>query len=268
MNNLHRTLAPVSDAAWEQIEEEARRTFVRNLAGRRVVDTVGPEGFGFSAVGTGHVREIESADPGVSVHQRVVQPLIELRVPFVLSRDAVDDVERGSQDSDWQPVKDAARAIALAEDRAVFNGLASAGIGGIAPGSSNPPVLLPERVAQLPDALSRALSTLRLQGVEGPYSLLLSSDLFTAVDEETDHGAPVRAHLERQLRDGEIIWAPALDGALLVSQRGGDYELRLGQDLSIGYLSHDEAGIRLYLQETLTFLAYTAEASVVLPTGL
>ncbi len=269
MNNLHRDLAPVSDAAWAQIEEEARRTFIRNLAGRRVVDTVGPEGFGFSAVGTGHVREIESADPGVSVHQRLVQPLIELRVPFTVTREAVDDVERGAEDSDWQPVKDAARAIALAEDRTVFSGLASAGIGGIAPGSSNPPVILPERVQQLPDAVSRALSTLRLQGVEGPYSLLLSSDLFTAVDEETDHGSPVRAHLERQLRDGgQIIWAPALDGALLVSQRGGDYELHLGQDLSIGYLSHDAHGIRLYLQETLTFLAFTAEASVVLPTGL
>jgi uncharacterized linocin/CFP29 family protein len=107
-----------------------------------------------------------------------------------------------------------------------------------------------------------ALSTLRLAGVDGPYSLLLSADAYTAVAETTDHGYPVRDHLARLLHDGEIIWAPALDGALLLSTRGGDYELHLGQDISIGYLSHDTDHVQLYLQESLTFLAITAESSV------
>ena len=44
MNNLHRELAPISDAAWAQIEEETSRTLKRYLAGRRVVDVQGPEG--------------------------------------------------------------------------------------------------------------------------------------------------------------------------------------------------------------------------------
>ena len=35
MNNLHRELAPISDAAWALIEEEVTRTFKRHLAGRR-----------------------------------------------------------------------------------------------------------------------------------------------------------------------------------------------------------------------------------------
>ena len=38
MNNLHRGLAPISAAAWAQIEEEASRTVKRHLAARRVVD--------------------------------------------------------------------------------------------------------------------------------------------------------------------------------------------------------------------------------------
>ena len=42
MNNLHRELAPISDVAWAQIEDEARRIVKRNVAGRRVVDVVGP----------------------------------------------------------------------------------------------------------------------------------------------------------------------------------------------------------------------------------
>src|SRR5439155_16315501 len=52
MNNLHRELAPISDAAWAQIEEEASRTLKRYLAGRRVVDVQGPGGTALAAVGT------------------------------------------------------------------------------------------------------------------------------------------------------------------------------------------------------------------------
>ncbi len=267
MNNLHRELAPVSEAAWAEIEEEARRTFTRHIAGRRVVDLVGPSGFELSALGTGHQRRLDSPGDGVIVHQREVQPVVELRVPFTVTRDAVDDVERGSKDSDWQPVKDAAKAIAFAEDRAIFHGMASAGITGIVPSSSNAPVVLPEDVRELPDAVARAVSALRLAGVDGPYSLLLSADAYTEVAETTDHGYPIRDHLARLLPGGEIIWAPAMSGGLLVSTRGGDYELHLGQDVSIGYLSHDAEGIELYLQESMGFLALTAESSVALNGG-
>src|SRR5437870_4678001 len=122
MNNLHRELAPVSDAAWTQLEDEARRTFKRWIAGRRVVDVVGPSGLELSAVGTGHLRPIEEPAEGVIVRQRQAQLVIELRVPFFVTRQAVDDVERGAKDSDWQPVKDAVKQIALAEDRAIFHG--------------------------------------------------------------------------------------------------------------------------------------------------
>jgi uncharacterized linocin/CFP29 family protein len=262
VNNLHRELAPITDGAWAQIEDEARRTFTRNLAGRRVVDVVGPAGPTLSAVGTGHVRPLDPPGEGVLAHQREAQALVELRVPFSVTRQAVDDVERGARDSDWQPVKDAAQRIAFAEDRTICGGLAAAGITGIAAGSSNATLALPADVREMPDAVARAMSALRLAGVDGPYSLLLSAELYTAVAETTDHGYPVRDHLDRLLHEGAAIWAPAIEGALLVSTRGGDYELHLGQDLSIGYLSHDSEQIELYLQESLTFFAVTSEASV------
>ena len=263
MNNLHRELAPISDAAWADIESEAKRTFKRNVAGRRVVDLQGPDGTGLSAVGTGHLARLDPPAEGVISRARLFQPIVELRVPFVVSRDAVDDVERGSQDSDWQPVKDAATKIAFAEDRAVFEGYSAAGIAGIRESSSNPALSLPEDVRDYPDTVSRAVSALRLAGVNGPYSLLLSADAYTAVNETADHGYPVRDHLARVI-DGDIIWAPAIDGAFVLSTRGGDYELHLGQDLSIGYSSHDSTSVELYFQESLTFLMYTSEAAVAL----
>ncbi|CCH76980.1 Linocin-M18 [Nostocoides japonicum T1-X7] len=264
MNNLYRALAPITDAAWAQIEEEARRTFTRHVAGRRVVDVSGPEGTDLSAVGTGHVRDLEPAADGVTVRVREVQPLIEVRVPFTVTRAAVDDVERGAEDSDWQPVKDAARTIAFAEDRAIVEGVAAASIEGIEPGSSNPHLTLPADVRTVPDAVAQALSALRLAGVDGPYSLLLSAEAYTAVAEMTDHGYPVLGHVARLLGEGEVIWAPAITGGLLVSTRGGDYRLTLGQDLSIGYLAHDAQTIDLYLQESFVFQAFTAESSVVI----
>src|SRR5262249_42013153 len=122
MNNLHRELAPISDAAWADIEEEATRTLKRYLAARRVVDVQGPSGVGLSAIGTGHLKTIASPDVGILARQREVKPLVELRVPFELDRQQIDDVERGADDSDWQPVKDAAKKIAYAEDRAIFEG--------------------------------------------------------------------------------------------------------------------------------------------------
>jgi len=263
VNNLHRELAPISDAAWTQIEDEVARTFKRYLAGRRVVDVKGPGGATLSAIGTGHLRSLRTSGEGVQVRQREVKSLIELNVPFELSRQAVDDVERGANDSDWQPAKDAARQMAFAEDGAIFEGYADAGIVGIRQGTSNPKMPLPSDVRHYPDAIAQGLSQLRMVGVNGPYAVLLGAEAYTALSETSDQGYPVLEHVKR-LVDEKIIWTPAIEGAFVLTTRGGDFGLHLGQDLSIGYLSHNDASVRLYLQETLTFLLQTAEASVVL----
>lgn len=261
MNNLYRELAPVPAAAWAGLEEEARRTFALHAAARKAVDVTGPGGLALAGLGTGRVTAIDPPGDGVTAALRDWRPVVELRVPFTLSRAEIDAAGRGALDPDWQPVKEAAKKIAFAEDRAVFDGYPAARIDGVRPSSSNAALALPGEVRDYPDMVSRAVSQLRLAGVAGPYSLLLSADAWTAVSETSDHGYPVREHLARLL-DGDIIWAPAISGALLLSGRGGDYELRLGQDLAIGYLSHDAESVRLYFTESFAFAVYTAEASV------
>ncbi|WP_328604280.1 family 1 encapsulin nanocompartment shell protein [Amycolatopsis sp. NBC_00345] len=261
MNNLHRELAPVSSAAWSEIEEEARRTFRELASARRVVDVVVAGDLSLSAVGTGHLDQIESPLSGVQARLRTAQRIVDLRVPFTVSRDAVDSVEWGAKDADWQPVKDAAQNIAYAEDRVVFDGFADAGIDGIRPASSLSPVALPAEASAYPRAIGDALAELRAAGVVGPYAVLLSKAAYTAAIEAASHGYPVIDHL-KQIIDGDIIWTPAIEGACVLSTRGGDYELHLGQDLSIGYLGHDSSTVELYFHETLTFLVNTAEAAV------
>lgn len=191
------------------------------------------------------------------------QSLVELRVPFKLTRAAIDDVARGANDSDWQPLKDAARQIALAEDRLVFQGYADAGIKGILPESSNAAVPLPKDVAAFPEAVARAVSELRLAGVNGPYALVLGTAAFTHATGGAEDGYPVLKHLEK-LVDAPVAWSQALEGGAVVTTRGGDFDLWLGLDISIGYLSHDADSVTLYLQESLTFQMQTSEAVVVL----
>lgn len=267
MNNLHRELAPISNAAWEQIEEEVARTFKRTVAARRVVDVKGPGGLALAGVGTGHQKSIASPLKGVDARQRQVLPLVVLRVPFELSREAIDDVERGANDSDWQPAKDAAIKLAYAEDRAIFDGYKAAQIIGVREGTSNPVLPLPKDIADYPTVIAKALEQLRLEGVDGPYSVLLGADAYTAVAEANDQGYPILEHIGH-IVSGEIIWAPAIDGGAIVSTRGGDYEMHIGQDLSIGYLDHNAETVRLYLEETFTFLMLTAEASVSVAPGV
>lgn len=264
MNNLHRELAPISGKAWEQIEQEACRTLKRYLAARRAVDVIGPKGSEFSAVGTGHLHDIAPpSGEGIESRQRDVKALVELRVPFELSRKSLDSVARGANDPDLQPLKDAARKLAFAENRAVFEGYAPGGIQGVRQCASNAPVALPSDVERYPIAVAQAVNRLREAGVNGPYKLLLGEKLYAAASGATDEGYPVFKDL-RHLVDEEIIWTPALEGGVVLTTRGGDFELHLGEDISIGYLSHTETVVRLYLQETFTFLQLTTEAAVML----
>lgn len=263
MNNLHRELAPISDLAWAQIEMETSRTLKRYLGGRRVVDVLGPGGIALSSVGTGHLHTIDAPAEGIVASQREVARVVELRAAFELDRRMIDDVERGAGDSDWQPAKDAARQIAFAEDRAIFEGYAAAGVKGIRDAASNPGVSLPADVRAYPQAIADALSELRLAGVNGPYAAIFGADESTALAETSDQGYPVLEHVKRLVED-EIIWAPAIRGGFVLTKRGGDFALHVGQDISIGYSSHTDTAVRLYLQETFTFLMLTAEAAVAL----
>ncbi len=162
-------------------------------------------------------------------------------------------------------MKDAARQLAFAENRAIFEGYSAAGIGGIREGTSNPVLALPAEIMAYPDAIAGALNQLRLVGVNGPYAVVLGSDAYQALSEASDDGYPVLEHIKR-IVDGELVWAPAMRAAYVLTTRGGDFALYIGEDISIGYLSPCDKAVRLYLEETFTFLLLTTEASVALTT--
>ena len=264
MIDLRRDQAPIPKAAWEEIDAEAKRVLALNLAARKLVDFEGPLGWGFSSVNLGRVEDAGSPADGVEAKKRVVRPLVELRAPFELSRSEMEDVDRGAKDASLDPVTDAAKRIARAEDAAIFQGYSDAGIEGIGEVSPHEARKISEDYQAYPATVSEALEMLRQAGIDGPYAIALGPRCYSGLMRATAPGGyPVYQHV-RKLVDDRVVWAPAVDGAVVMSCAGGDYELTVGQDLSIGYLGHDESKIRLYLVESFTFRVLTPEAAVTL----
>jgi uncharacterized linocin/CFP29 family protein len=263
MNHLLRALAPLSDSEWKAIDEEAKQTLKMNLAARRLVDFSGPHGWNASSINLGRIEKVETElRPGVEARRRRVQTLIELRAPFELSRRELEIVNRGGHDPDLKPVTEAARAIAIAENQAVFNGYEAGRITGILDAAHGSALSLTDDYVRYPEVVAEALSKLRNTGVAGPYGIALGPRCYTGLTETTaGAGYRVYDHVKRLL-NGPVVWTPGIDGAIVVSMRGNDFELTVGEDLSIGYLSHTADVVRLYLQESLTFRVLTAEAAI------
>ncbi len=262
MNDLYRELAPITAEAWTEIEEEARSALKATLAGRRLVDFHGPLGWQASSVDLGRTTQIGSPAEGGTARLRRVQPLVEIRIPFELERKEIEALARGARDPALDPVVAAARAAAIVEDGAIFNGYADAHINGIGAGSSNEAISLSADYTAYPEAAAEAMRVLRSQGIDGPYAIALGPRCYAGLTRTTHSGGyPVLEHM-RQLLDGPLVYAPAVDGSVVLSMRGGDFELTIGRDFSIGYLDHDVNNVHLYIESSFTFLNNAPDAAV------
>ncbi|MBA4095578.1 MAG: bacteriocin [Rhodospirillum sp.] len=263
MNHLMRAIAPLTEGEWKAVDEEAKQTLKLNLAARRLVDFSGPHGWQTSSINLGRVDRTDvDLRPGVETRRRRVQTLIELRAPFELSRQELDIIARGGRDPDLRPVTEAARSIAIAENQAVFNGFEAGHITGIFDAAQQSALHLTDDYVHYPEVVAEALGKLRNLGIVGPYGIVLGPRCYIGLTETTTGGGyRVYDHVKRLL-NGPVVWTPGIDGAIVVSMRGGDFELTVGEDLSIGYLSHTADTVRLYLQESLTFRVLTAEAAI------
>jgi len=259
MNLLRRSLAPVPDAAWDSLESDTRQALKEQLVARRIVDFDGPHGLAKAAVNLGSVTPVDLG-PGASGGLREVRPLFEVRVPFVVTRRALDDAARGAPDFDTTAAVEAARRLAEIEDRAVFHGLAAAGIRGLAESSPHPALSLGEDALGFADVITRGLMALDDAGVAGPFALVLGSTPYRRLAAVSAMYPPLK-HLAT-LVAGPVLRSSMLDGGLLVSLRGGDFRLTVGQDAAIGYRRDDGDRIELFLVESFTFLVLSPEAAV------
>lgn len=263
MNHLLRGVAPVTEAGWQLLDNEARERLTGALAARKLVDFSGPHGWDYSATTLGRTDPLGGAPcEGVDASRRRVLPLIELRADFTVSREELRAAERGAEDVDLDALDAAARRISRAENIAVFHGFEEGGLTGITQASSHPPIELSADFDDYPGHAAKAVELLLQAGVDGPYGLALGREEYTGVIETTEHGGYLVLDHLRKILGGPLVWAPGVRGAVVVSMRGGDFLFEGGQDLSIGYLDHDADAVRLYIEESFSFRVSTPEAAV------
>ena len=182
-------------------------------------------------------------------------PLVELRAGFAIPLSELQDADRGADDADLGPLDAAAHQLATAENVAVFHGWPGA-LSGISEASPHRQIPL-GKPESYPRAVALAVEQLLESGIAGPYGLALGPEPYRVVSETAERGAyPLREHLTGIL-DGPIVWAPGVAGGIVLSLRGGDFVLDSGQDISIGYASHDGRAVSLYLEQSFSFHAAT-----------
>lgn len=260
MSFLKRHLAPLSETAWEEIDEEARNILTARLAARKFVDVKGPLGFDYSSINLGTLEPWQQIEGGGLYARRLVQPLVEMRIPFSVSRVEMENLERGATDVDVEPVTRAAQAASHFEERALFHGDPATQIGGLVKASEHKPVKWGKEVSAMPDRVTSALIALTDAGVEGPYLLVLGEKPYRAVAGDVS-AYPMRQQLTK-LVGSEPVYSPGLEHGMLVSTRGGDFELTLGLDMSIGFDRVEGDQVHLYLCETFTFRVIGGEALI------
>jgi uncharacterized linocin/CFP29 family protein len=263
VSHLLREHAPITAEGWRLIDAEARERLTPGLAARRLVDFRGPHGWEHSATDLGRVEAGDvSALKGIEARRRVVLALVELRSRFQVSREELQAGDRGAEDVDFDELDVAAQRIVEAENTAIFHSWPKAGIEGIATSSPHPTIVRKKSFEDYPGCVARAVELLLRNGIAGPYGVALGGEDYTSVVETAEHGGyPLLEHL-RQIVKGPLVWAPGVKGAIVLSMRGGDFVLDCGQDLSVGYESHDAENVSLYIEQSFSFRVLTPEAAV------
>ena len=266
MNHLHRELAPISDAAWDLIDDEAKSRLPTYLAARKLVDFAGPHGWNYSSTSLGRIKEIAGPSEGVAAPSARSSPSSSC-VPSSRSRALSSTTStaapapptwpsstRRCARSRWARTPSSSTDTRLAGSRASPRA------------SSHEPIAIAD-IAQAPDAVARGVEALRQAGIDGPYGLAICPDMYTTIVETTEMGGELLKDHLRKILGGPLVWAPGIEGGVVLSLRGGDFKIESGQDLSIGYLDHDADVVRLYLEESLNFRVLEPDAAVAISLG-
>ena len=263
MSHLLREHAPITEESWARIDEEARERLTPALAARKLVDFAGPLGWQHSATNLGRVATVKAPFTGVSAGQRRVLPLVEARANFSVTRAELADSDRGAEDTDFADLDRAAHDLAVGGERRGLPRLEGGGHRRHRRGRA----VCADRARQRLRALPAACR-------DGDRAAARGRDRRPLRPRARAQGARARAREQRarRLSSCSTISArssaarscgrPGVEGAVVVSLRGGDFLFESGEDISVGYIAHDAEAVQLYLEESFSFRVATPEAAV------
>ncbi|MBZ4668087.1 MAG: Linocin bacteriocin protein [Defluviitaleaceae bacterium] len=251
MDILKRSLAPLTDEAWKEIETRAQEVFESYLSARKFIHVEGPLGWNYTVLAEGRLTNIEGKDGEVYTGIYEAKPLIETRINFELSRWEMDNLIRGAKDIDLSPLEEAARKSALFEENVLYNGHASANIQGLQNASSHKPLPFGNNGSEIMDAITEGMLLLKRSFTKKPYTLVVGKETLKRIQREIQ-GDSLNKRIT-ELLGGDIVYSEVADGALLVPYDHEDLEMTIGRDFSIGYETADEKRVQLFITESFTF---------------
>lgn len=262
MELLRRHLAPVTESAWKEIDEQASISLKQFLSARKVVDVSEPAGWDKASVSTGRMllECDKKKDEEFCYGVRQSLPIIEPRVRFTLKKWELDNISRGVKDPDLGALEDAAKKIAFFEESVIYNGLNKAGVTGILDGNKKG-VALPKDKGKWHDIIVQSVYKLREAAIDGPYALVLSPELWQGFNYLTSCGCSKKEQLESIIK-GPVILSHFLKTGVLISLRGGDFQLTLGSDYVLGYENSTNEEVTLYLTESFTSQVIEPNAAI------
>jgi len=262
MDLLKKSLAPITDQAWEEINDQAIRVFKSVLTARRYVDVDGPKGAAYAAEPVGRLQ-VDNDQGGREVRYGIHQvlPLIESRVDFELDLWEIDNIERGAEDIDLGEMEKAAKKITEFEEKVIYEGFDKSCVKGLKQSTAHNKLALPDDPDELLRIVAQSVAMFTEAAVEGPFDLIVPTDKWKKIF-DLRAGYPLIRHLEN-LIGGKVVLNTHISDSYMVSKRGGDFKLTLGQDLSIGYDTHDAKKVKLYFTESFTFRVLDPNAVIV-----
>ena len=261
MDALRREAAPLSGRIWKEIDDAVGQAARHVLTARRLATFDGPHGWDqIVASRLGTLTPCHTREGKATVCRPEVVLLAEVRAEFSLPWAAVELFERGAPRLDTSPAEEAAREVALAEDRLALYGEPMGA--GFLTSPESPRVRAGDwkKPGRMIADILKGVEILDTRGIAGPYEVVLSpARYFEYLQAEGDHGYPAA----RQLREVVASVHRSLivhDAGAVFSVRGGDFMLSVGGDLSVGYRLHDRDAVHLVCVETVGAQSVTPHA--------
>lgn len=259
MNILKKSLAPIPDNAWKIIELQSERVLREYLTARQISDIDGPNGIELGSVSTGRlIIPPDQSGEGISYGIREVIPLVEVRKPFTLDLWELDNASRNAADIDLENLEKAGRQVASFEDDFLYHGFEGTHSPGMVKGTKGKPVKISLNVNEFIRTVVEQVASLKQDAVEGPYALVMPDNTWSKLVSQHS-GYPLSRQL-KEIIEGPILMHHSNKEVFLASKRGGDFELVLGQDISLGYEGYDTKNVKLYFTESFTFRILAPEA--------
>ncbi|HKL47564.1 MAG TPA: family 1 encapsulin nanocompartment shell protein [Candidatus Izemoplasmatales bacterium] len=249
MDIFKRNLAPISDQAWEEVDERAEEVINAQLTTRKSLKVNGPFGLSYTSIPTGRLDLIENNSSKVKLGIYNNKSLLETRISFELSKWELDNLLRGAKDIELDALEDAAKVIARFEDDVIYNGSKNAGIAGLMQEAGiEKNIKLDSQ--EILSGISEALIDLKNAFVGGPFNFVVSRKVYNALNKV--HGSKLLRMIVEEMIGGHVIVSEMITGGLLLPVEHDDLEFTIGQEYTIGYESHTDDMVKLFIMNSFT----------------